>query len=131
MPCRHSLAVFEHIPGVSWNSFGEIYTKSSFFSIDYELFGLTKVTQSSMGSQEDKRVKHEDAVIENDQLAEVGNKKEFIKDKELKEIPVKEKKNSKIAFSCREMLKQIKSMTCIVDLKPYRNTGQFCKLCTY
>ena len=37
-----------------------------------------------MGSQEDKHVKHEDAVIENDQLAEVGNKKEFIKDKELK-----------------------------------------------
>ena len=70
-----------------------------------------------MGSQEDKQVKHEDAVIENDQLTEVGNKKEFIKDKELKEIPVKEKKNSKIVFSCREMLKQIKSMTCIVDLK--------------
>ena len=92
MPCRHFLAVFEHIPGVSWNSFGEIYTRSSFFSIDQELFGLTKVAQSSMGSQEDKQVKHEDAVIENDQLTEVGNKKEFIKDKELKEIPVKEKK---------------------------------------
>ena len=69
---------------MSWNSLGEIYTKPSFFSIDYELFGLTKVAQSSMGSQEDKHVKHEDAVIENDQLAEVGNKKEFIKDKELK-----------------------------------------------
>ena len=68
-----------------------------------------------MGSQEDKQVKHEDAVLENDQLSEVGNKKEFIKDKELKEIPVKEK-NSKIAFSWREMLKQIKSMTYIVDL---------------
>ena len=48
-----------------------------------------------MGSQEDKQVKHEDAVIENDQLTEVGNKKEFIKDKELKEIPVKEKKTVK------------------------------------
>ena len=69
-----------------------------------------------MGSQEDKQVKHEDAVLENDQLAELGNKKEFIKDKELNEIPVKEKKNSKIAFPCREMLKQIKSMTYIVDL---------------
>ena len=67
-----------------------------------------------MGSQEDKQVKHEDAVLENDQLSEVGNKKEFIKDKELKEIPVKEK-NSQIAFSCREMLNQIKSMTYIVD----------------
>ena len=44
----------------------------------------------------------------------MGNKKEFIKGKELKEIPVKEK-NSKTVFSCREMLKQIKSMTYIVD----------------
>ena len=115
MPCKHGLAVFEHVPVVSWNSLGEIYTMSLFFSIDYEVFGLTKVTQSSMGSQEDKQVKHEDAVLENDQLSEVGNKKELIKDKELKEIPVKEK-ISKIAFSCREMLKQIKSMTYIVDL---------------
>ena len=86
------MVVFEHVPGVLWNSLGEIYTKSQFFSIDYEVFGLTKVTQSSMGSQEDKQVKHEDAVLENDQLAELGNKKEFIKDKELNEIPVKEKK---------------------------------------
>ena len=114
MPCKHFLAVLEHVPRVSWNSLGEIYTKTPFFSIDYEVFGLTKVTQSSVGSQEDKPVEHEDAVLENDQLTEVGNKKEFIKDKELKEMPVKEK-NSKIAFSCRERLKQIKSMTYIVD----------------
>ena len=114
MPCKHFLAVFEHVPGVPWNSLGEIYTKSPFFSIDYEVFGLTKATQSSVGSQEDKQVEHEDAVLENDELTEVGNKKEFIKGKELKEIPVKEK-NSKIVFSCREMLKQIKSMTYIVD----------------
>ena len=92
MPRKHFLVVFEHVPGVLWNSLGEIYTKSQFFSIDYEVFGLTKVTQSSMGSHEDKQVKHEDAVLENDQLAEVGNKEEFIKDKELNEIPVKEKK---------------------------------------
>ena len=45
MPCKHGLAVFEHVPGVSWNSLGEINTKSPFFSIDYEVFGLTKVTQ--------------------------------------------------------------------------------------
>ena len=44
MPCKHGVAVFEHVPGVSWNSLGEIYTKSPFFSIDYEVFGLTKVT---------------------------------------------------------------------------------------
>ena len=50
MPCKHFLAVFEHVPGVPWNSLGEIYTKSPFFSIDYEVFGLTKATQSSVGS---------------------------------------------------------------------------------
>ena len=107
MPCKH-------FPVVSWNSLGEIYTKSPFFFIDHKEFGLTKVTQSSVGSQEDKQVEHEDAVLEKDQLTEVGNKKEFIKHKEFKEIPVKEK-NSQIAFSCREMLNQIKSMTYIVD----------------
>ena len=75
MPCKHFLAVFEHVLGVSRNSLGEIYTKSSFFSIYYEVFGLNKVTQSSVGSQEDKQVKHEDPVLQNDQLTEVGNKK--------------------------------------------------------
>ena len=76
---------------MSWNSLGEIYTKSPFFSIDYEVFGLTKVRQSSVGSQEDKQVKKEDTVLENGRLTEVGNKKEFIKDKELKEILIKVK----------------------------------------
>ena len=68
MPCKH-------FPVVSWNSLGEIYTKSPFFSIDHKVFGLTEVTQSSVGSQEDKQVQHEDAVLEKDQLTEVGNKK--------------------------------------------------------
>ena len=92
MPCKHFLAVFEHVPGVSWNSFGGIYTKSSFFSIDYEVFGLTNVMQLSVESQEDKQVEHEDAELENDQFVEVENKEEIIIDNELKGIPVKEKK---------------------------------------
>ena len=114
MPCKHFLAVFEHVLGVSRNSLGEIYTKSSFFSIYYEVFGLNKVTQSSVGSQEDKKVKHEDPVLQNDQLTEVGNKKQFITDKDLKDTPVNEK-NCKIVLPCREMLKQIDTMTYIVD----------------
>ena len=97
-----------------WNSIGGIYTKPTFFSIDYEVFGLTKATQSSVESEEDRQVEHEDAVLENNQFVEEGNKKEIIIDNELKEITVKEK-NIKIAYSCSEMLKQIKSMTYIVD----------------
>ena len=70
--------------------------------------------QSSVESEEDRQVEHEDAVLENNQFVEEGNKKEIIIDNELKEITVKEK-NIKIAYSCSEMLKQIKSMTYIVD----------------
>ena len=138
IPCKHFLAVFEHVPGLSWNSLGGIYTKSPFFSIDYKAFGLTKVTQSLVESQEDKQVEQEDAVLENNQFVEVGNKKEIIIDNELKEIPVKEK-NSKITFCCREMLKRIMLVIYIVDhstaleeLKEnLRNSGQFCQLRNY
>ena len=90
MPCKHFLVVLEHVPGVSWNSLGGIYAKSPFFSIDYEVFGLTNVKQSSVESQEDKEVEHEDAVRENNKFVDVGNKEEIIIDNELKEIPVKE-----------------------------------------
>ena len=45
----------------------------------------------------------------------MGNKEEIIIDNELKEVPVKKKNNNKIAFSCREILKQTKSVTYIVD----------------
>ena len=70
MPCKHFLAVFEHLPGVPWNSLSGIYAKSPFFSIDYEVFGLTNVTQSTVESQEDKQLEHEDAVFEKDQFVE-------------------------------------------------------------
>ena len=68
MTCKHFFAVFEHVPGMLWNSLGEIYTKSPFFSIDYKVCGLTKATWSSVESHEDKQVEHKDAVLENDQF---------------------------------------------------------------
>ena len=40
MPCNHFLDLFEHKTEICWNSFGDIYRKSPFFNIDYEVFGL-------------------------------------------------------------------------------------------
>ena len=40
MPCKHFLALFEHKTGICRNSLGDIYRKSPYFNIDYEVFGL-------------------------------------------------------------------------------------------
>ena len=32
MACKHFLTVFEHVPGMPWNSLGEIYIQSPHFS---------------------------------------------------------------------------------------------------
>ena len=46
MPCKHFLALFEHKTGISWNSFGDIYRKSPYFNINYEVFRLDTDTST-------------------------------------------------------------------------------------
>ena len=46
MPCNHFLALFEHKTGISWNSFGDIYRKSPYFNINYEVFRLDTDTST-------------------------------------------------------------------------------------
>ena len=46
MPCKHFLALFEHKTGISWNSFGDIYRKSPYFNINYEVFRLDADTSA-------------------------------------------------------------------------------------
>ena len=53
MPCKHFLAVFEHAQGVSWNSLGEIYTASPFFTIDFDVFGIREPVALEIENSED------------------------------------------------------------------------------
>ena len=46
MPCKHFLALFEHKTGISWNSLRDIYRKSPYFNIDYEVFGFDADTSA-------------------------------------------------------------------------------------
>ena len=48
MPCKHSLALFEHKTGISWNSLGDIYKKWPYFNINYEVSGLDVDTSLSI-----------------------------------------------------------------------------------
>lgn len=41
LPCKHMLSVINHIELVTWDSFGTIYRDSVFFTLDFEVFGMT------------------------------------------------------------------------------------------
>ena len=124
MPCKHLLAIFEFIPGISWSSLGEIYRKSPFFTIDYEVFGMTKPCEVSNDVQEEDEDEGQDKEVEENQeenyvethephesqIEQENNTHTF---NELEKT--KKQTNNKLKFNCRKILKMIKSLTFLVD----------------
>ena len=53
MPCKHFLAVFQHVQGVSWNSLSEIYTSLPLFTIDFDVFGIKEPVALEIENTED------------------------------------------------------------------------------
>ena len=53
MPCKHFLAVFQHVQGVSWNSLSEIYTTLPLFTIEFDVFGIKEPVALEIENTED------------------------------------------------------------------------------
>ena len=113
MPCKHFLAVFEHAQGVSWNSLSEIYTSSSFFTIDVYVFGIRESVALDIENTEDPLLGSSSLQGETSKENFETNKMERNVSK-FEELTVK-KENVKLDFSCREIMKETKSLSYIID----------------
>ena len=113
MPCKHFLAIFEHAQGVSWNSLSEIYTSSPFFTTDVYVFGIREPVALDIENTEDP-------LLGSSSLHNETSKENFEKNKmernvsKFEELTVKKEK-VKLDFSCREIMKEIKSLSYIID----------------
>ena len=113
MPCKHFLAKFEHAQGVSWNSLSEIYTSSPFFTTDVYVFGIREPVALDIENTEDP-------LLGSSSLHNETSNENFEKNKmernvsKFEELTVKKEK-VKIDFSCREIMKEIKSLPYIID----------------
>ena len=113
MPRKHFLAVFKHAQGVSSNSLSEIYTSSPFFTIDFDVFGIREPSALEIENTEDP-------LLGSSSLQDKTSKENFEINKmernisKFEELTVKKEK-VKLDFSCREIMKEIKSLTYIID----------------
>ena len=112
MPCKHFLAVFEHAQGVSWNSLSKIYISSPFFTIDFDVFGIKEPVALDIENTEDP-------LLGSSFLQDETSKENFETNKmernvsKFEELTVKKEK-VKLDFSCREIMKEIKSLSYII-----------------
>ena len=107
MPGIHFLALFEHKTEISWNSLGDIYRKSPYFDIDYEVFGLYADTSTLYPVADNYDVS---TAIS---LSEEKPRENNILIENYKELPLSKQK-CKTDFDWREILKQLKSLTYII-----------------
>ena len=106
MPRKHFLALFEHKTGICGNSLGDIYRKSPYFNIDYEVFGLDADT-STLYPAADYYVSTVTS------LSEEKPRENNISIENYRKLPLS-KQECKTDFDCREILKQLKSLTYII-----------------
>ena len=113
MSCKHFLAVFEHAQGVSWKSLSKIYTSSPFFTIDVYVFSIGEPVALDIENTEDP-------LLGSSSLQDEASKENFETNKmernasKFEELTVKKEK-VKLDFSCREIMKEIKSLSYIID----------------
>ena len=101
MPCKHFLALFEHKTGISWNSLRDIYRKSPYFNIDYEVFGFDADTSALYPAADNYDVSTDIS------LSEEKPRENNISIENYRELPLSKQK-CKTDFDCREILKQLK-----------------------
>ena len=106
MSCKHFLAIFEHKIGISKNSLEDIYRKSPYFNIDYEVFGLDADTSTLYPAADNY-------VSTGISLSEEKPRENNISIENYRELPLSKQK-CKTDFDCREILKQLKSLTIII-----------------
>ena len=107
MPCKHFLAPFEHKTRISWNSLGDIYRKSPYFNIDYEVFGLDAHTSTLYPAADNYDV----CTVTS--FSEGKPSENNISIENYRELSLSKQK-CKTDFDCRENLKQLKSLTYII-----------------
>ena len=100
MPRKHFLALFEHKTGICGNSLGDIYRKSPYFNIDYEVFGLDADTSTLYPAADNY-------VSTGISLSEEKPRENNISIENYRELPLSKQK-CKTDFDCREILKQLK-----------------------
>ena len=106
MPCKHFFCSFWDKTGISWNSLGNIYRKSRYFNIDYEVFGLDADTSTVYPAA--------DNYVSTDiSLSEEKPRENNISIENYRELPLSKQK-CKTDFDCREVLKQLKPLTYII-----------------
>ena len=108
MPCKHFLALFEHKSGISWNSLGNVFRKLPYFNIDYEVFGLDADTSTVYPTAENNDVSTDIS------LSEEKPRENNISFENYRELPLSKQK-CKTDFDCREILKQLKWLTYIIN----------------
>ena len=97
IPCKHIMAVFEHIEGMSWFSLGKGYRESVFFKINNEVLGLEE--EKAKGCfKEERQVedKKEEEVNVQDPITETS------KDTTYSELPGRKRSPATKASYCRE-----------------------------
>ena len=107
MPCKHFLAIFEHKTGIFWNSFGDIYRKSPSFNIDYEDFGMDVDSSTVYPAADNYDVSADIS------LSEEKPRQNNISIENYRKLTLSKQKCKK-HFDCREILKQLKSLTYII-----------------
>ena len=113
MPCKHFLAVFEHAQCVSWNSLSEIYTSSPFFTIDFDVFGIREPVALEIENTGDPLSGRSSLQDETSKENFETNKMERNLSK-FEGLTVKKEK-VKLDSSSREIMKEIKSLTYIIN----------------
>ena len=94
MPCKHFLALFEHKTGISWNSLRDIYRKSPYFNIDYEVFGLDADTSALYPAADNYDVSTDIS------LSEEKQRENNISTEKYRVLPLSKQKR-KTDFDCR------------------------------
>ena len=107
MPCKHFLAPFEHKTRISWNSLGDIYRKSPYFNIDYEVFGLDAHTSTLYPAADN----YDACTVTS--FSEGKPRENNISIENYRELSLSKQK-CKTDFDYRENLKQLKSLTYII-----------------
>ena len=109
MPCKHFLALFEHKTGISWNPLGDFHRKSPYFNIDSEAFGLDADTSTLYPAVDNYDVSTDISLSKEkprENNISIENYRESL-------LPVNKPK-CKTDLDCREILKQLKSLTYII-----------------
>ena len=100
LPCKHMLALFEHIKDISWDRLPSSYRNSPFFNLDVEIISMLQVQENEL------------QIANNGLGPEVST--EGAEKTVLLEMPRKVYPKKSRASVCRKILNKIKSLTFVV-----------------